>query len=388
MTQIPSTSSAIVALPPQTYNGVKIRVNNPQAFIADSEQNGNGNSAFNAVDIEVNNPRLCKGKAVYNYPQRKTAVPYSMSGAVPIHPDMPKLPVTYQTNLINNRTVVNAEVGIRPYKTSSETGPEETKTIVIPPEPNYTTVEQEKKLSFHGKNENTLGIEANSNMAKAPVLNVKETVKKLSSENYDEQALAMANIVEAASANPKDALPYIVTDVFSALIDIINKDTTGLQPPTSNQTEIRKKIIINELAKEKAREEKLDPKNTELPFKLTDKEIAEGMALTELEMAERNKEYALYTTAILAKIYTDEFLNDTGNVVPLTDVPGVSTFVDTLRKDKNASIKVAAINSLMYVQRPEYKDEIKTILSISASDENPAVAQSSAAVLKALDSSK
>lgn len=55
-----------------------------------------------------------------------------------------------------------------------------------------------------------------------------------------------------------------------------------------------------------------------------------------MEQAERNKEYALYTISILAKIYTDEVEKQTGNIVPLTDLPGSAAIVDALRFNPNS----------------------------------------------------
>ena len=60
--------------------------------------------------------------------------------------------------------------------------------------------------------------------------------------------------------------------------------------------------------------------------------------------------------AILAKIYTDEVEKQTGNIVPMTDVPGTSAIVDSLRYNPNSGVKIAAIDALRHINRPEYKD--------------------------------
>ena len=87
----------------------------------------------------------------------------------------------------------------------------------------------------------------------------------------------------------------------------------------------------------------------------------------------------------IAKVYTDEVQKHTGNVVPLTDLAGVSTIVDTLRYNSNAGVKIAAIDALRYLNRPEYKEEIASVLTLAVGDTNPLVARNAAVALKTLD---
>ena len=124
-----------------------------------------------------------------------------------------------------------------------------------------------------------------------------------------------------------------------------------------------------------------DPKKVELPFILTKEEMLEAAKLSPMEQAERNKEYSLYTMAVLSKIYTDEVEKTSGNIVPLTDLPGISTIVDTLRNSENPSIKIAAIDSLRYISRKEYNEELASIFGIVANDKNPVVAQTAKTAL-------
>ena len=89
--------------------------------------------------------------------------------------------------------------------------------------------------------------------------------------------------------------------------------------------------------------------------------------------------------SILSKIYIDEVQKHTGNVVPFTDVPGLSAIVDALRFNPNAGVKIAAMDSLRYLHRPEYKDEIVNIFSIVQNDKNPQVAKAAAINLEAIN---
>ena len=89
--------------------------------------------------------------------------------------------------------------------------------------------------------------------------------------------------------------------------------------------------------------------------------------------------------AILSKVYTDEVQKQTGNIVPLTDLPGVSSIVDTLRHSSNSGVKVAAIDALRYINRPEYKEELSAVLALAADDTNPYVAQNAAVALESMN---
>ena len=71
--------------------------------------------------------------------------------------------------------------------------------------------------------------------------------------------------------------------------------------------------------------------------------------------------------------------------LPLTDMPGVSAIVDTLKNDANSSVKIAAIDALRYINRPEYKEEISAVLELSANDQNPYVARTAAVALEHLN---
>ena len=89
--------------------------------------------------------------------------------------------------------------------------------------------------------------------------------------------------------------------------------------------------------------------------------------------------------AILTKVYTDEVERHTGNVVPFTDLPGSAAIVDALRYSPNAGVKIAAIDSLRYIQRKEYKDELSTLYSLAQADPNPQVAMSAARALELIN---
>ncbi len=388
-----------------TYNAVKIQVNDPQTNIPEGHKSSSeDNGIYNAVSIEVNRPSVNADKhqhRIYDYPDATCPICADMAGFHPVN--LPQLPVTYQTtNFINNRTLINAEVDVdkESAKTIKENKPvsaPEAQVVIVEefvkiPEPNVTTTEEQKapsEVSFNGinfrANESKPTMEIIPPNEIKPEVDIQKIVANLSDKDFDIQAKQMEEIARVSMEDSAKAVPFIVTEIFSELINIVKKDTSNLTPPSEKQIEIRKQIIVNEIIKEQALAEKKDASKIELPYKISEQELAEASDLSTLEQAERNKEYALYTMAILSKVYTDEVHKQTGNIVPLTDLPGVSEIVDSLRYNTNSGVKIAAIDALRYINRPEYKEELTAVLELAADDRNPYVARNAAMALENLD---
>lgn len=203
-----------------------------------------------------------------------------------------------------------------------------------------------------------------------PDVDIPLVISNLTNADYDVQAQQMEEIARISMDNPENAVPYIVRDVFATLIDITKADTSELASPTEAQVQARKKVIANYLVMENAKGDK----NVKLPYELSDAEIELANQISPMEQAERNKEYAMYTMSVLAKIYTDEVEKQTGNIVPMTDLPGTSAIVDALRYNPNPEVKLAAIDALSHIERPEYQDELTTLFALAQTDTNPLVA--------------
>ena len=215
-----------------------------------------------------------------------------------------------------------------------------------------------------------------------PDVDIPLVVSNLTNENFDVQAQQMEEIARISLDNPENAVPYIVRDVFATLIDITKKDTAELAAPTDEQIQARKKVIANYVSMENG---KANNKPVQMPYPMSEREIALADEISPMEQAERNKEYALYTMAILAKVYTDEVEKETGNIVPMTDIPGTSAMVDSLRYNPNAGVKIAAIDALRHINRPEYKEEMSTLFSLAQADTNPEVAIAATRALNSLE---
>ena len=279
----------------------------------------------------------------------------------------------------------NAEVS---FKANEEAGEVKTTEAPVDSAKNMAEVEGEKKtadISFRAENDKKVETSVKKpeiipGEEITPDVDIPSVLSNLKSEDYDVQAQQMEEIARVSLDNPQNAVPYIVREVFSNLIEISKKDTSNLAAPSQAQVDARKKLITNFLIIANSKQQ--NQKDIKLPYQLTEKDFAIANELSPMEMAERNKEYALYTMAILAKVYTDEVEKQTGNVVPFTDLPGSAAIVDALRFSPNAGVKIAAIDALRHIQRKEYSDELNTLYSLAQADPNPQVAMSAAKALQ------
>lgn len=331
------------------YNAVKIKINDPKTTIPEGFKSADlGN--YNAINIEVNRPTVDVVKM--------SEIPTEIAVAAFMPIEIPAIPV-------------------EPVAYEEFAEPVDEQEAVIVPEPNVTSTEVEKKNLGNEINFNGLSFKANKvNEKTSSKVDVNKTITNLKSENYDIQALQMEEMAKIASVEPELLPEYITKEVFSSLIDILNKDTTGLEAPSKEQIAIRDKALANLeiLAIAQAKGEKLE--DAEIPYPdLTEEEINTALTLTSMEQAERNKEYAMYIIAVLSRTYADDVKKVSGNTVPLTDLPGMSEIVDTLRYNKNWLIRIAAIDALQICYKPEYKEETLEILKLASQDKHPQVAQ-------------
>lgn len=355
------------------YNAVKIKIDSPSADIPADFDGLGDNVEFNAVNLEVSKPSL----NVYSYPDCVDCITsdkyagYIPSGGAAFIQLPP--PNAYQTNLINNRTFINAEFEVRDNKNKKSAD------MAVVPEPNFTTVEDEKNISFNG-----LSFKAAPKVEVAPDGGLTSTVDIgrvrdiLKSNDFDVQAVELEKIATAAlDKDYSKVTPYLTSEIFSALGDIIEKDTSSFEKPDEAQIEARQKIILNEIAKAQALSQNpnMKPEDIKLPFEITDSDKANAARLSQFEMAERNKEYGIYTLAGLIRVYTEEFQKNMGDVVPMTDLPCISAIVNTLKSSDNPDLKIAAINALMIIKKPEYSEEIGTILKVASNNPDQYIAQ-------------
>lgn len=171
-------------------------------------------------------------------------------------------------------------------------------------------------------------------------IEVNALLSGLASNNPDEQTAAIQKIAEVAQTDPAAARALLNEQTFGKIVDVINADTSKLQGPTG----------------------KPDPKN-----------------LSPLEKAEINKQFAVYTLAILQKNFRDEINKEMKkNNLPdiaINDLPYIKEgIVNNLKDNPNPTIREACLSALNYVGRPEDKEVLRVLYDISAKhDSNPAV---------------
>lgn len=354
------------------YNAVNISIRKPEVNAGNKQETkeiNNDSGIYNAVKIHIDNPKVnTEPQKVYDYPEADGIVTYEMLNVNPI-----ALPAAQDEAEIKNNTEKVEDTGV--------------------PAPNFTTLEAEKEDSAEKKTldvTSALSFRAAEKEVKRPEIIPSEKIlppvdialvsENLNSSNRDVQAQQIEEIVRTVLLDTENAKNYLVSDVFTGLINISSEDVTKLQPPTKQQMEARQKIIANIMAVEK------DPKAVNnLPYKMSDDEISLATNLSPMELAERNKEYAITALGALAELFIEDYQAKEGKIVPITDAPGVSAIVNALRKDPDSGIKLAAIDALRHIQRPEYKEELSTLFTLAQTDPNPNVARAAALSLQGLN---
>ena len=348
------------------YSAVNISIRKPEvdakAGVTNPMTVNNDNGIYNAVKIDIDNPRVnTDSKPFYDYPEADGIVTYDMLTINPI--ELPKE--------IEDKETTSEEIVEEPVEESLEV-----------PEANYTTLEAEKsdlaekktlnavnKLSFRANDKEVKKPEIIPPEPILPSVDIALVMENLASADKDIQAQQMEEIVRLAIMEPEKAKDYLVSDVFTGLINISQEDATKLPPPSKQQIEARQKLIANIMAVEK---DKSAVNN--LPYKISDDEIALATTLSPMELTERNKEYAVTVLGALAELFIEDFQAKEGRVVPITDAPGVSAIVNALRRDPDSGVKLAAIDALRHIQRPEYKEELAALFTLAKTDPNPNVA--------------
>lgn len=199
----------------------------------------------------------------------------------------------------------------------------------------------------------------------APQVDINSFIAKLSNPDFETQAAGMEEIANMVKESPEKATELVDTKVFDALTNIVNFDSSKLEGPTQEQLAAREKIMTGK--------------------ETTDAEKQLANTITPKEQAERNKSYALFTSAIMQKLYGDEVARLSNTTVPLTELPGAITVVDNLKDNPNPMVRASAIEALSYIQNPAYKKDLTTVFTIAQNDSDPGVAEAAKIALDRLN---
>ena len=180
----------------------------------------------------------------------------------------------------------------------------------------------------------------------APALNVPAFTQRIKSDDLEDAGKAIEEVADIAQTRPAPEL--LDTDLMEALLGVIGKDSSTLEGPTEKQKELRQQVLEGK--------------------QLSEADMTEANKITPLEMAERNKQYALFTTAILQNQLIDEF-KKTNNMTPdIKDLPGMEQIVTTIKDNPNPMLRASGLAALAYNARPEYKPVMKEIFELSQQD--------------------
>lgn len=294
---------------------------------------------YNAVKIDINNPQVNTPSYSQNsaQPAPVTAPMYSYPQAQ-IY-EVPKQSI-YQPKAVQEAPSVPAPV-------------------IVPPTVNQVPSAEAPKAEATPQK-----VEVKAPEAASPKVDVNAFITKLTSPDYEVQANAMEEIAAMSQNTPQKAIELLDVKVVDTLLGIMNKDSSKLEGPTAKQLQIREKIMGGK--------------------PVTEAETAEANKITPMEQAERNKQYALFTVAILQKLYGSEIEKMNKTVVPMTELPGAAGVVEQVKSNPNPMVRASAIDALSYIQRPEYKQDLTTIFTVAQKDKDVNVQQTAKKALEKL----
>lgn len=189
--------------------------------------------------------------------------------------------------------------------------------------------------------------------APASTIDTKAMAAEVKSDNLETAGAAIEKIADIAQHNPAEAKQLLDQELMESLLGVIAKDTTQLQDATPKQLELRQQLLEGKT--------------------LSAEEMTEAQKISEKEMADRNKQYALFTVAILQDLLVKEFQAQ-NNVTPdIKDLPGMEQIVTTIKENSSPMLRASGLAALAYNARPEYKPVMEEIFNLSKQDEDPNV---------------
>ncbi len=183
-------------------------------------------------------------------------------------------------------------------------------------------------------------------------IDIPAVITQLKSKDLNAQGTAMENMATTLETNPAEATQYLDTSVMESLVDVLNQDTTNLAQATPRQRTLRDKMMSGQ--------------------QISDAEKAEASQLSDYELGERNKQYALYTIAMLQDSLGKE-VEKTGTKLAINDLPAIESVIKTVKDNPNPMLRASAIAGLSYIAKPEYKPVLSQIFTLAKDDSDPTV---------------
>lgn len=327
---------------------------------------------YNAVNISINNPEIktqepveqkAPEHALYAYPQASIyEVPKQ---SIYVEPKKEEVAKVVETPLNVAPMVPPPVVIVQP--TPAVAQPAVAQVVAQTPVIQAVqSVQENPKADSNLKTEaKPKTIDIKSAQKLDPKIDVNAFIAKLTSPDFEVQAKAMAGVARISQVAPVVTSELLDVKVFDALLSITNNDSSKLEGPTAQQIHAREKLLAGK--------------------PLTAQERVEADKTTPMELAERNKQYAMYTMAILQKQYGSEIEKTSNTVLPITELPGASTVVEQIKNNPNPMVRAAGIDALSFIQRPEYKTDLTTLFNVAKNDQDEIVREAAQVALKNLN---
>lgn len=200
-------------------------------------------------------------------------------------------------------------------------------------------------------------------------VDVNSLVAGLKSTDNKTQEDAITKIANLSQGTPDMQSAVLSEPVMRGLADIVKQDTSTLQGPSEAQV-----AAINKAAS---------------GAKLTPEEEALTKELAPKTLADKNRVISMFTLAMLQKNQRDEIdrynaTQDPNNQLPqlkLNDLIGFTEIENAARNDNEKEVKLAAIQALSYVAKPEDKETVEPVLKAAMNDPEPLIQQAANEVL-------
>ena len=357
-----------------SYNAVKIDIHNPK--VMDGQPPMSNPMYPSAYAMPINSCYAPQTNGIPYYPQMPQANPnvgyvqqpvyypqqsvYPMPQPVPVAPQPQPVPAVPQPvpvvptpiqQVINN--------GVPQTQNIVQNPPQEVKT-------NATAVDNRYDKANIGN-----PAEVKTPKAAMNPVDISTVLKGLQSNNLAEQSEALNKIGEAGN-NPEEIKKYLETSVLDSLLGILNADTKNLPAATPEQIDARTKWM-NEM-------ELPDNEKT-----MTEKEKELAMTLAPQEVADKNKQHAMYSIAILQRALADAIEAKTGEKISIEKLPAIDQIVNVVKSNPSPLLRASAIVALAHLNKPEYKPVLSDIFTIAQNDQDPNVKQVAAEALNKIN---
>lgn len=302
-------------------------------------------SQYNGVNIEIINPQG-QGMAPQNACQMPAQQPMMPAQFMPVQQPV-MMPAPYPTSqAIITPPAMQQPVQVAPMQPQVEPqavpAPQIAQTPVQQPVAAAPVVEQPA--------------------TPAATVTPESYVTKLQTNDVDAQKAAIEEIAETVKKDDVAGPILLDTQIFDALVDIINKDNSALEGPSPEVIELRQK-----------------PED-----QLTEEEKVKAATPSPLEKAEINKQYALYTISYMQERLNNELEKRNGSALALQDLPCIENVINAAKSNPNPMLRISALASLSHIAKPEYKEDLSKIFELAKSDEEPRVQEAATKAAEAL----